>query len=70
VLIQSLLEHGLVDEMTLLTIPVVVGQGRRLFPDSGPDLALKLIDSRIDSKGVAITVYRPNGRPHYFRPAS
>ena len=30
---------------------------------AGPDLALALIDSRVDSKGVTIQVYRPNGRP-------
>jgi dihydrofolate reductase len=49
--------------MTLLTIPVVVGQGARLFPDTGPDIALDLVDSRADSKGVTIQVYRPAGRP-------
>ena len=65
ILVRSLLEKGLVDEMTLLVIPVVLGQGRRLFPDAGPDLAFDLVDSRIDSKGVAIQVFRPNGRPRY-----
>jgi dihydrofolate reductase len=65
ILIRSLLEKGLIDEMTLLTIPVVLGQGRRLFPDAGADLAFDLIDTRVDSKGVAIQVYRPNGRPKY-----
>jgi hypothetical protein len=51
--------------MTLLTVPVVVGQGARLFPDAGPDLALDLVESRVDSKGVTIQVYRPAGRPQY-----
>ena len=37
----------------------------RLFPDSSPDIALDLVDSRVDSKGVTIQVYRPNGRPRY-----
>jgi dihydrofolate reductase len=64
-LIRWLLEHDLVDEMTLLVVPVVLGQGARLFPDSGPDRALDLVESRADSKGVAIQVYRPAGRPHY-----
>jgi dihydrofolate reductase len=64
-LIRSLLESGLVDEMTLIIIPVILGQGTRLFPDSGPDLALGLLDSHIDSKGVTIQVYRPKGRPQY-----
>ena len=64
-LIRSLLEHDLVDEMTLLVVPVVLGQGRRLFPDAGPDLALDLVESRVDAKGVTIQVFRPAGRPQY-----
>ena len=64
-LIRALLENGLVDEMTLIIVPVVLGQGRRLFPESGPDLAFGLIDSRVDSKGVTIQFYRPKGRPKY-----
>jgi dihydrofolate reductase len=64
-LIRWLLENDLVDEITLIVVPVVLGQGTRLFPDAGPDLALDLVDSRTDSKGVTIQVYRPNGRPQY-----
>jgi dihydrofolate reductase len=60
-----LLENGLVDEMHLLTCPVVVGQGKRLFPDAGPDLALDLVDSRAFPKGITLQVYRPAGRPEY-----
>jgi dihydrofolate reductase len=60
-----LLANDLVDEMTLLIVPVVVGQGTRLFADAGPDIALDLVDSRADSKGVTIQVYRPTGRPQY-----
>jgi dihydrofolate reductase len=64
-LIRWLLDHDLVDEIQLLVMPVVLGQGARLFPDAGPDIALELIDSRTDSKGVTIQVYRPTGRPQY-----
>ena len=64
-LIRWLLDNDLVDEMTLLIVPVVLGQGARLFPDAGPDIALDLVDSRADSKGVTIQVYRPAGRPQY-----
>jgi dihydrofolate reductase len=64
-LIRWLLDHDLVDEIQLLIVPVVLGQGARLFPDAGPDIALDLVDSRADSKGVTIQVYRPNGRPQY-----
>ncbi len=64
-LTRWLLENDLVDEMTLLVVPVILGQGARLSPDAGPDIALDLVDSRTDSKGVTIQVFRPNGRPHY-----
>ena len=64
-LVRWLLAHDLVDEIDLLVVPVVLGQGTRLFPDDGPDIALDLIDSRTDSKGVTIQVYRPNGHPRY-----
>ena len=66
-LIRSLLANDLVDEMILFICPVVVGQGTRLFPDTGPDVALELVDSRSTPKGVTIQVYRPNGRPRYAR---
>ena len=66
-LIRSLLDHDLVDEMILFICPVVVGQGTRLFPDTGPDAALELVESRSTPKGVTIQVYRPNGRPRYAR---
>ncbi|MFF5207657.1 dihydrofolate reductase family protein [Streptosporangium sp. NPDC000396] len=65
ILTQWLLENDLVDEMILIVIPVILGQGARLFPETGPDLALDLVESRVDSKGVTIQVYRPAGRPRY-----
>ena len=64
-LIRWLLDNQLVDEITLLTVPVVVGQGARLFPATGPDIALDLVESRSTPKGVTIQVYRPTGRPQY-----
>jgi dihydrofolate reductase len=64
-LIRWLLEHDLVDEMNLIIVPVVLGQGTRLFPDAGPDMALDLVESRTDSKGVTIQIYRPAGRLQY-----
>jgi dihydrofolate reductase len=65
VLTRWLLENDLVDEMNLLIVPVVVGQGTRLFPYTGPDIALDLVDSRAFPKGVTLQVYRPAGRPQY-----
>ena len=64
-LIRWLLENDLVDEITVLTYPVVIGQGTRLFADAGPDFALDLIDSRATANGVTIQIYRPTGRPQY-----
>ena len=63
--VRLLLEYDLVDELTLLTYPVVVGQGRRLFPDTGPDLALELVESRATANGVTMQVYRMAGCPQY-----
>jgi dihydrofolate reductase len=64
-LIRWLLDNDLVDELILLTYPVVIGQGTRLFPDTGPDAALELVESRATPSGVTIQVYRPAGRPQY-----
>ena len=64
-LVRWLLENDLVDEMNLLICPVVVGQGTRLFPHSGPDMALDLAESRTFPKGITLQVYRPAGRPQY-----
>jgi len=65
VLVRWLLDNDLVDELTLFVAPVVVGQGTRLFPDSGKDLALALTESRATPNGVSIQVYRAAGRPEY-----
>ncbi|HEX3327288.1 MAG TPA: dihydrofolate reductase family protein [Actinomycetota bacterium] len=64
-LIRWLLDNQMVDEITLFTFPVIVGQGTRLFPATGPDIALDLVDSRAFSKGITMQVYRPVGRPRY-----
>jgi len=64
-LVRWLLENDLVDEMNLFTFPVVVGQGTRLFPETGQDRALELVESRASPSGVTIQVYRATGRPQY-----
>jgi dihydrofolate reductase len=64
-LTRWLLQNDLLDEMNLLVCPVVVGEGTRLFPDNGPDLALDLVESRAFPKGITVQVYRPAGRPQY-----
>ena len=64
-LVRWLHDNRLVDEITLLIAPVVVGQGTRLFPGTGPDTALDLVGSRATAEGVTVQVYRPAGRPRY-----
>jgi len=65
-LVRWLLDNDLVDEMNVLTYPVVVGQGTRLFPETGKDIALELIGPpRVTPGGVTIQVYRPAGRARY-----
>jgi dihydrofolate reductase len=64
-LVRWLLANDLVDEIILFTVPVILGQGTRLFPADGPDLALEVLASRTDEKGVTTQVYRPDGRPRY-----
>jgi len=65
-LVRWLLDSDLVDEINLFTYPVVVGQGTRLFPDTGPDIALELVGSQaVTPSGVTIQVYHPAGPPQY-----
>jgi dihydrofolate reductase len=64
-LVQLLLANDLVDRLNLLIFPVIVGAGRRLFPDSGIATGLALEESRTTPSGVAISVYRPVGRPEF-----
>ena len=63
VLARWLLENGLVDEINLFITPVIVGQGTRLFPATGPDAGLELVESRTTPLGVIAGVYRPTGKP-------
>jgi dihydrofolate reductase len=61
-LVRSLLAADLLDRLNLLVFPVIVGKGRRLFPDSGIDIGLALESSRTTGSGVTINTYRPTGR--------
>ena len=64
-LVQFLLGNDLVDRLNLLMFPVIVGAGRRLFPDSGIATGLALEESQTTPSGVAISIYRPSGRPEF-----
>jgi dihydrofolate reductase len=59
VLIQSLIRHQLVDEYVLLIHPLILGNGRRLFPDEGARAVLTLCDVQKTSRGVIIATLRP-----------
>jgi dihydrofolate reductase/truncated hemoglobin YjbI len=64
-LFRWLIDHELVDEITLFTFPVVVGRGARLFADSSLGMTLELVDGRSTPGGVTVQVFRPKGRPGY-----
>ena len=64
-LLRWLLANELVDQLDLCIYPIVIGQGTRLFPESGPDGALDLVASRTTALGITIQTYRPHGRPEY-----
>jgi dihydrofolate reductase len=58
-LVQALMRYNLVDEYVLSIHPLVLGSGRRFFPDHGPFAALRLIDSKTTTTGVVMATYRP-----------
>jgi dihydrofolate reductase len=58
VLVQALMKHNLVDEFVLLIHPLVLGVGRRLFPDGGADGEFGLANSKATANGVVIVTYR------------
>jgi dihydrofolate reductase len=60
-LIQTLLEHDLIDEYRLWIFPVVVGSGKRFFGGGTSPAALKLVDSKVSSTGVTINTYERAG---------
>jgi dihydrofolate reductase len=53
-----LAERGLIDEYQLWVHPIVLGSGKRLFPDASPNTPLGLIDSKTSSTGVLLLSYR------------
>jgi len=58
---QTLWRHGLVDQFTVLTFPVILGKGKRLFGDGASPGGLKLVKSRSFATGVIVATYRPDG---------
>jgi dihydrofolate reductase len=60
-LVQTLLDHDLVDEVRLMVFPVVLGTGKRLFGDTNAKKPLRLTDSKTVGDGIAILTYHPAG---------
>jgi dihydrofolate reductase len=58
-LIQSLMRANLIDDYVLLIHPLVLGSGRRLFPDGGAAATLRLVATSTTDKGVVIATYQP-----------
>jgi dihydrofolate reductase len=58
VLVQALLRRGLIDEFVLPIHPLVLGKGRRLFPDTSPPVKFQLAESVTTATGVIIATYR------------
>ncbi|MEU9135782.1 dihydrofolate reductase family protein [Streptomyces sp. NPDC048404] len=65
VLAQSLLALGLIDTLHLMTFPVVLGEGRRLFAEGAAPTAFRRTGGTITGTGVAINTYEREGRPTY-----
>lgn len=59
--LQTLWKGGLVDEFTVLTFPLVLGHGKRLFAEGAPPFGLKLVGAQTYPTGVIFAKYRPDG---------
>jgi dihydrofolate reductase len=62
-LIQSLRRRNLIDEYVLMIHPLILGRGRRLFPDGASPADLRLVNSVTTTTGVIIATYRPTNFP-------
>jgi dihydrofolate reductase len=64
-LAQTLIDHDLIDEYRLLTFPVHLGSGKKLFRDGARAAALRLTGATTTSTGVVIVTYQPAGPVHH-----
>lgn len=60
-LYPQLFAVGLIDRLQVMTFPVVLGQGKRLFGPGTPSFALRLVDQKLSGTGVVIATYEPDG---------
>lgn len=65
----GLLAAGLIDRLVLMTFPVTLGKGKRLFGDGTPATMLRMVDHKVTAKGTVIATYEPGGAlpafPHF-----
>ena len=59
-----LLAAGLIDQLVLMTFPILLGEGKRIFDGSEKPGALKLVDHFVSNKGAVFTTYEPAGEVH------
>jgi dihydrofolate reductase len=64
-LVQSLMQHNLVDQYNLWVYPVLLGKGKRLFGDGTVPTALRLVESRTFGNSALLLSYQPRGKPEY-----
>jgi len=64
-LAQSLLAAGLIDTLRLVIAPIVLGQGRRLFPDRGAPAGLRLVSHQTTPGGLSVHTFETTGRPEF-----
>jgi dihydrofolate reductase len=63
-LVNTLMQHDLIDEYRLMVFPIVVGGGKRLFGDGGATASMELVDTQpVGPHGVVVLTYRPAERP-------
>jgi dihydrofolate reductase len=64
----GLISAGLIDRLILMTFPVTLGKGKRLFADGTPATMLKMVDHKVTAKGTVIATYEPGGTLPAFPP--
>ncbi|MPZ49847.1 MAG: dihydrofolate reductase [Dehalococcoidia bacterium] len=60
-LVQTLIDHDLIDELRLMVFPVILGAGKRLFGDTSDKKRLRLVESKTVGDGIAILIFEPAG---------
>jgi dihydrofolate reductase len=59
--VQLLLENDLVDELRLITYPLILGEGKKVFADGAAPITLELVDGAIGKSGIVLATYKRAG---------